>query len=117
MRWWIPLLVGVVAVTACSDDTDATPAPEVESSEPAEEDSALTPDQPATTTDGAAPAPEDTSTAEPDSGTDRELLGYRASLYPTDFPTEKTHGIAVECWICVSAVRWRTRRSSSVGCR
>jgi len=89
VRWWIPLLVGVVAVTACSDDTDATPPPEVGSSEPAEEDSGPTPNQSTTTTDGAAPAPEDTSTAEPDSGTDRELLGYRASLYPTDFPTER----------------------------
>ena len=89
MRWWIPLFVGVAVVTACSDDTDATPAPEVPSSETPDDDSGPRPDQPDAPVDGAAPAPEDTSNVEPESGPDRELLGYRASLYPTDFPTER----------------------------
>jgi hypothetical protein len=89
VRWWVPLFVGVVVVTACGDDTDATPAPEVPSSVPADEASGLTPDQPDSPDDSAAPAPEDTASADPASGPGRELLGYRAGLYPTDFSTER----------------------------
>ena len=52
VRWWIPLFVGVIVVAACSDDTDATPAPEVGSAVPARDDSGPTPDEPSTPTSG-----------------------------------------------------------------
>ena len=89
MRWWIPLLVGVIVLAGCSDSTEQDATTGDSPDETAEADSGPTADGPSTPVDSNHDNSTVTTTAAPQSEPRQDLLGYRASLYPTDFPTER----------------------------